>query len=103
MGEHTPVVTFMLEWVWAPMVVALAWVGNRLLNLEARHRELHGMSIRENAIMQNNQQHIVRRLDELEARNLEAHNKMSERLDKHHSAISGRVDDLIKLIRNGHN
>lgn len=97
MDEHSATIKFLLEWVWAPIVVAMGWLLRRILRLEDTSKD----AALARAVISANQMHMEKRFEEYDRKNEAAHNKIAERLDDHHRIVTGRIDETIKLLRNG--
>ena len=97
MDEHSDILLFILEWVWAPYGLLLMWTIRRLLGIEKKHGAMHTDLM----VLKTNQQALGAKLELVDERNNEDHTKIEGKLDKHHSSVTARLDTLVTLARNG--
>ncbi len=89
--------TLVLEWIWAPIIGVLFWLGQRLIKLEHKTKDNKSDTDRKLAVDQVEISNLKEKIDGLEQKNTDEHSEIKEMVRDHHS----QVISLLTSIKNG--
>jgi hypothetical protein len=99
--DTTPaILTYIIEWVWAPILGFSVFTFLRLLGLEERVEGDKSEDDTRHAVHSTRLGGCESRVSDLDDKNREDHTRILEKIDKHHAQVTERLDRIISTIRN---
>lgn len=88
MAADNDVILFILEWLWVPVLTLVLWMVKKVFVQDTK-----------SAVLEKRVESVEDRCNTADERNEAAHQRIIDKIDRHHASVMERLDRLLK--RNG--